>query len=231
MNQDFKDWLLEVEQEISKISQKINERPQNLEKCNGFYVWDSQYVESPKIMFLGINPGWGGGTDFQINVNPYSRLSYIDHLDEEYSYPLARETVEAFKIAGYSEDEIRSLFENDCVKSNFHYIVTRNQGDMNKCFTELNDYSGKDYWQQSYIWTSELISFVNPKVIICEGKSVFNYLMDDMFDFNEDKFVWENSCGFSVDRNGLVILGYERSYSGIKNKEALAELIQRFTKK
>ncbi len=222
-------WTNDIETYLKKLKEKIDKNEISKSLYGGFYVWDSKYIVNPEIMFLGINPGNGNPNNSgQIVVNPEPQISYMEYFDgENPNYRLAKETVDVFEMAGFSLDEIEILLNDKSIKTNFYYLITRNQVDIKKCIDQLNNYSFSDYWKQSYTWTGELIELTNPKVIICEGKNIFDTVID-YDEYTEKK--WEDGCGYIIRPNGKVIIGYSRIFSNIKNKNGLSMLIKKFLK-
>jgi len=96
----FKDWEKNVLKglEAQKKNIDLNEQAKNL--YGGFYVWDSKFILSPEIMFIGINHGNGNpNNNGSINFKPESQMSYLEYLDTEepnLTYTLARETIDVF---------------------------------------------------------------------------------------------------------------------------------------
>lgn len=228
-NLSYKNWSSNIQEVLSTIKLKIDGNDIAKSFYGGFYVWDSKYIESPEIMFIGINPGNGNPNNSgQLITNPEPQISYMEFLDgENPNYKLANETVKSFEMAGYNIAEIRDLLNNRSIKTNFHYIITKNQPDIRKCFNLLENYSYNDFWEQSYKWTGQLIELTNPKVIICEGKWVFDTIKD-YDEVVEEK--WDKDCGYFTRPNGQVIIGYNRLFSNIKNKEELSNLIKKYIK-
>src|SRR5690606_23059943 len=132
---------------------------------------------------------------------------------------LAIETIKSFELAGYSIAEIRELLNEKSIKTNVYYLITKNQTDISKCINQLDSYSFNDFWQKSYHWTRQIIKLTNPKVIVCEGKSVFDTIKD-YDDVSESE--WKNDCGHCIRPNGQVIIGYNRIFSNIKNKDGFS---------
>ena len=230
-NLTYQNWINDIKSNLSNLKIQIDNTEIAKSLYGGFYVWDSKYIENPEIMFIGINPGNGNPNNSgKIVTEPAEQVSYIsDYLDDKYkNYALARETINSFEMADFSTDEIRILFNEKSIKTNFHYLITTNQNDIKKCFDQLESYTFKDFWKQSYKWTGQLIELTNPKVIICEGKSVFDTIKD--YD-NVLELEWKNDCGSFKRPNGQVVIGYNRIYSNIKNKEEFSNLIRKFIKK
>lgn len=227
---NFKNWSNEIDKELKILKSKIDLNDKTKSLYGGFYVWDSKFVQNPEIMFIGINPGSGNpNNDGGVVTEPAEQISYMEFLDGENStYTLAIETIKAFEIAGFTIPEIRELLNEKSIKTNFYYLITKNQNDISKCLNQVEDYSFKDFWQKSYDWTGKLIEITNPKVIICEGKSVYDMIKDYDEIAETD---WKNDCGFIKRPNGQIIIGYSRIFSNIKNKDGLASLIKKFVKK
>jgi len=223
-------WTANVQAALNDLKSKIDNNDKAKALYGGFYIWDSKLIENPEIMFIGINPGNGNPNNHgQIVTDQASQMSYLEYLDgENPSFKLAKETVVSFEMAGFSISEIIDLFNEKSIKTNFHYIITNDHKDIGRCMNLLENYSSSEFWKKSYEWTGQLIGICNPKVIICEGRSVFDYIMD-FDDVTENE--WKDDCGYLIRPNGQVIIGYARTFSNIKNKPALAELIKRFIKK
>lgn len=152
----------------------------------------------------------------------------MEFLDgENPSYRLAIETIKTFELAGYSISEIRELLNEKSIKTNFYYLITKNKNNIRNCVNELDFYSFNEFRKQSYTWTCQLIKMMRPKVIICEGKSVFD---DIQYNFNIVEKSWVSNCGYFISSTGQIVIGYQRIYSNIVNKAALSTLIKKFIK-
>ena len=227
---NFKNWKNDISTKLASLKAEIDKNQIAKSLYGGFYVWDSKQIENPEIMFIGINPGNGNPNNSgEIVTEPENQISYLEFMDgENDKYTLAKETILVFEMAGYEANEIRELLNNKSIKTNFYYLITTNQNDIKKCVNQLENYSFNDFWKQSYEWTGQLIELAKPKVIICEGKSVFDTIQD-YDDIKETK--WQNDCGYLIRPNGQIIIGYNRIFSNIKNKEELSELIIRFVRR
>jgi DNA-binding transcriptional MerR regulator len=226
---NYKNWKNDIKNKLESLKIKIDKNEISKSLYGGFYVWDSKFIENPEIMFIGINPGNGNPNNSgKIVTEPEQQISYMEFLDgENDNYTLAKETIKSFEMAGFSIPEIRELLNEKSIKTNFYYLITKNQNDISKCINQISDYDFKDFWKQSYEWTGQLIELTKPKVIICEGKSVFD-IIKDYDDILESD--WKNDCGYLKRPNGQIIIGYNRIFSNIKNKEELSELIKRYVK-
>ena len=227
---NYNNWKKDIAEKLAFLKIKIDQNDIAKSLYGGFYVWDSKFIANPEIMFIGINPGNGNPNNSgKVITEPEEQISYMEFLDgENDSYTLAKETIKSFEMAGFSIQEIRELLNEKSIKTNFYYLITKNQNEISKCINQLEGYDFKEYWKQSYEWTGQLIELTNPKVIICEGKSVFDIIKDydDILESN-----WKNDCGYLIRPNGQIIIGYNRIFSNIKNKEELSELIKNYVKK
>lgn len=225
----YQSWAEDIKENLLRLKNQIDQNDIAKSLYGGFYVWDSKYLENPEIMFIGINPGNGNPNNYgQIVTEPAHQISYMEYLDgENPSYRLAIETITSFEMAGYSLSQTRELLNEKSIKTNFYYLITKNQKDISKCLNQLKDDSFTSFWKQSYMWTGKLIELTKPKVIICEGKSVFDTIKDydDIVEFS-----WKNGCGYYIRPSGQVIIGYSRIFSNIKNKEGFSKLIKQFIK-
>lgn len=226
----YENWSSDILKTLTEIKNKIDKNEIAKSLYGGFYVWDSKFIENPEIMFVGINPGNGNpNNEGKINTELEQQISYLEFLDgENDSYTLAKETVNAFEMAGFSITEIRNLLSEKSVKTNFYYLITKNQNDIRKCLNQIENYTFNEFWLQSYKWTGELIELIRPKIIICEGKSVFD-IVKDYDDINQ--FEWKDDCGYAIRPNGQVLIGYNRIFSNIKNKNELSVIIKKFVNK
>ena len=226
----YQNWQSDIRENLLNLKIKIDNNEIAKSFYGGFYIWDSKYIENPEIMFIGINPGNGNPNNSgKVITEAEEQISYMEFLDgENDNYTLAKETIKSFEMAGFSIQEIRELLNDKSIKTNFYYLITKNQNDISKCINQIENYSFKDFWKKSYEWTGQLIELTNPKIIICEGKSVFDIIKDydDILESN-----WKNDCGYLIRPNEQIIIGYNRIFSNIKNKKELSELIKKYVKR
>lgn len=221
---NYKKWEIDVLENLKKYQNLIQENELAKDLYNGFYIWDSKLIYNPQFMFIGINPGDGNpNNDKTINYKPAEQMSFLEYLDgENPTYTLARETIETFKKIGFTVPEITDILNNKSVKTNLHYVITKQENDIKKCFNFLAKKGFQEFWVKSYKWTGDLINILNPKIIICEGKGVFDTIKD-LEDFND--LEWKDNCGSFTRIDGIKVIGYSRTFSNIRNKERLAFLI------
>lgn len=190
----------------------------------GWKIFYSPIVINPKIVFIGINPGGGDpGNPFQYYNEEHKILEYLD--DKQNDYMLAKNTKKIFK-----KIEKLNLLENS-VKMNTKFYATLGVGEM-KIFEDFLYKNHSELYNQLIInnkkWTKELIEIINPKNIICEGKSAFDF-MDDLYDdgdnwtktldYNTNKY-----CGnFKRKSDGMNLFGYTRRI-GLSDDELLNKI-------
>lgn len=218
-------WESEVSEYLNSLNQKLLNSPEASELYNGFYIWDSEIKFNPKIMFIGINPGNGNpNNNRSVTTAPYESFAYLEYWNlKSHNYTLARETIEIFKEIGYNEKQIRHIFEMESVKTNYFYIITKNQPLIYECLNKVDEYINFRIKSDKFI--KELIELINPKIIICEGKSVFNEVKR-IYNSTIDQIEWQDNCGKANLKAGLTCYGYSRMYSQIRNKDRFKELIK-----
>jgi len=228
---NYNNWEKQVQHSLEKLKTKLDQNSISKELYNGFYIWDSKYRSNPEIMFIGINPGDGNpNNDKSIVVKPEKQMSYLEYWDEDepnLTYTLARETINVFQKLGYNQIQITDIFNNKSVKTNFYYVITKKENDIKKAFNTIENKGFNEYWVKSYKWTGELIDILKPKIIICEGKGVFDMIKDYDDNINVE---WNSDCGFIERKDGIIVIGYSRIFSNIKNKTGVADLISKFWK-
>ncbi|MBT2557505.1 hypothetical protein J7E24_06890 [Hymenobacter sp. ISL-91] len=219
---------IEVETLAKNINKALLEDEYVKNLYHGWRVMFSPMFEKPDILIIGINPGNGqsGVEDWGF----WSEDEIFEYTNPEYSFALARETKEVFERAGLS-----SILEKSTVKTNYYYLSTTKESDLYIITDHLANTGSSDdnlrkvFFDKSASWTKTFIDIVNPKLILCEGKSAYDNVTDLFPEYGECD--WQNDCGYTiVPKEKIVIIGYSRRYSGIKNKEALTDLLVRFCK-
>jgi uracil-DNA glycosylase len=226
----------EIESLIKEVEAALPQDSVMREACKGWRVFFSPLISKPKILFIGINPGNGQEGMIDLDYHDKERLEYLQYWDDETqryiesTYSLAKETKEAFKLAGLSE-----VLEESAVKTNFFFLSTVAEKDLYTLTTYLGRGKsevllGDKIFSKAYEWTRKLIEIIEPQIVICEGKTAYNNVTDLFPVFGEWKD-WEDNCAYTlVPTQNLAIIGYSRTFSNINNKPALASLLQRFIK-
>lgn len=206
--------------EVSSFYEKVREQLDLQKTFNdiykGYFVFMSPIYETCEIMFIGINPGIGGGGTIE-KVEPDAEFDYLKH-----DYSLARETIKVFK-----QIDKMHILEGNAIKTNLYYLATTNQSEIRKNVNLLDKDLQSKFYENSKKWTKELISIFKPKLIICEGAYVYNTLLEMYPTASLDYS--EKGCVVVDDKNyDFKLIGYSRFRSNIRNKKGLAELLKRY---
>lgn len=222
INQEYENWKKEVENTLEIWKIELDKNPKTKELYNGFCIWYSNLIYNPKIMIIGINPNWSSMDKHEtgIDMKEDSRLTFL------HKYPkdkLGPQVIEIFKNAGlYSE------LEKETIKTNFFYLATKNAKQINECVNEVGGKFVGDFYMQSSKWTKQLVEIIKPTYILCEGKDAFNRVVETLQP--KANIVWKNDCGYSKSPDSMIIIGYNRLFSNIKNKTALSNLLKELVK-
>ena len=195
----------------------------SLKKHSELYykVFFSRMSYDTDILFIGINPG--GGEEW-CSPHEKEKFEYV-----EYDYQLATETKKVFQLANY-KNLLDILDENNkVVKTNLFYLVTQNKKQLDIFINNtLNEKQRTEFINNHKKWTSQLIELSNPKIIIYEGISAYNesppYFDSQIkiYDINQNDVFISKLQDFKY-----TMIGYARNRSLIKNKEFLAEILEK----
>ncbi len=166
---------------------------------------------------IGINPNSKSSTDKSIDISEDEKLTYLHKFESDIISP---QIIEVFKSA-----DLENILTNSTIKTNFYYIATQNEADIYKCLDSVSGEFASEFYNQSAIWTKKLVEILKPKFILCEGKGVFDKVIDMYKSKNMVK--WKDECGLcKISDKELVVIGYSRLYSNIKNKIGLSNLLK-----
>ena len=216
---DILHWKQEVEKYNAALSGILDEKSNHKDLYYGFEVIDGKLIENPEILFIGINPGRGNGKKGR-NIFETNQISYLDVYNEDYredyenGYHLAEKTIRFFLKAGWDDHKIKEVISERVVKTNFFHLATLNRTDLEKVLQDVN--SSNEYFSKSAEFSIQLINILKPRVIILEGKTVFDFIVEECY---EEK-VWNaKDFGYFFDKpNQSHILGYNRNISN-ENRE------------
>lgn len=217
--EDILQWKKEVESYNSGLKELLDKDSNYKDLFYGFEVIDGKLIENPEILFIGINPGRGNG-EYGKNIFSTSRISYLDIYDESYEtdyengYHLAEKTKRFFHKAGWDDHKIKKVFSERVVKTNFYHLATLNKTDLKKVLQDVD--RSNEYFKKSAEFSIQLINILKPKVIILEGKTVFDFIVKECY---EEKVWNDKDFGYFFDKsNQSHILGYNRNISN-ENRE------------
>lgn len=212
--------LENFQNEVTSFYQKVREQldPQKTfnENYQGYFVFMSPIYDSCEIMFVGINPGVGGGGTIE-KAEPDEKFDYLNA-----NYALARETNAVFQQINKAH-----ILESNVVKTNLYYLATNKASEIWDRVNLLSDDLKVEFKENSDKWTRHLISTLKPKIIICEGSSVFDTFCKMYPTSSIDNSV--KDCFVVDDVNyDFKIIGYSRRFSNIRNKKGLGDLIEKY---
>lgn len=230
MTKNLSAWTREVEEYSSTWNEKLKNNPATKDLYYGFKVWYSEMVEAPEVLFIGINPGKGNFDEkekrYTVDFKFQDKFSYIDYIDKEYNYRLAQQTIEALKIAGIKDFK---AFFGKCLKTNYYHIITDNANGIKRVI----DTHGKEWAAfntKCYEQIKELIEISKPKLVVCEGSSVFNNLKNAYAGISKTPIeITQTQRGIAegILPNGTHVVAYSRRRSNILNIEGLAAVLKK----
>ncbi len=174
----------------------------------GIQVLFSPLIYKPKVMFIGINPGAGFNNENNKVVKRYSPLENNEYY--HYNYKLAKQSQKLFELSGLGKEELKKT-----VKTNCFFFATKNQKELYKMLSHLKT---KDVYSKSAKWTDNLMTLVQPEIIICEGKSAFCRFIENKNIISKKRS--ENV--FYTTYGDIKVLGYKRQFSNITHIEEVA---------
>lgn len=208
---NINEWKSKVNEFNSELSKKLELDSNKKDLYYGFEVFDGRIIEQPKILFIGINPGKGNGRKNR-NIFDTEKISYLDIYNIDYKddyengYHLAEKTIKFFKQIDWEDKKIKNCFEQDVMKTNFYHLATEDISDLKSVLKDI-DYK-EEYFKKSAEFSIQLINILKPKILILEGKSVFDNIVKECYEKN----VWSsNKYGYLFDKqNNTHIVGYSR---------------------
>lgn len=216
-NNKLEQWKKEVETYLDDLNKKLLKSEKAKELYYGFEVMDGGLKMNPEILFIGINPGEGNGEKHhKVKFYPENykdRISYLDVFNDDYrddypnGYHLAEKTINFFKLMGWDNDKIKSFFENKVCKSNFYYIATKSSKEISQA-SKCIGLDG-EYFNKSAYFTIQLIKTLKPKIVILEGKQVFDNIVEECY----EKSAWSepDQFGYFYDEQEKIhLIGYTR---------------------
>ena len=211
MENQYSEIKLEVEEFLTKFENDENQSIAFKKYFRGIQILFTPLIHKPKFMFIGINPG-AGYYNYEGNKSKYvkrlSPMKNTEYIGQEYR--LAKETRKLFKLSGISQIDLKNS-----VKTNYYFLATKNANDLTKLLINLKDYNIE---KKSEKWITKLTEIVEPEIIICEGKSIFEK-------FTKSK-VSENDEVYYFEMGKIKVIGYKRKFSNIVNKEKVAKLLR-----
>lgn len=191
-----------------EVSHDMIEKSGN-QHFKGTQIFFSPLVKRPTFLFIGINPGAGYFNEHNRNIKRFSPLQNFEY--NHYKYHLAKETKNVMRSAGLTKEL------EGAMKINYFFFATRDQDSLYKLLGSQRD---QKLYYKSKIWVEQLIEAIDPKIIVCEGKSVFDRLTGRSPSAN----LADGVHGSII--NGRKVVGYSRHRSFIRNKPGLVEALK-----
>ncbi|GGG52009.1 hypothetical protein [Bizionia arctica] len=206
---------LELKREVETYYDEFQSDEKIKSKTDKYYkgiqIMFSPLIIRPKVMFIGINPGAGFFNTNNRHVKRFSPLENSEYLKGEYR--LAQQTKKLFEKASLTIDDLKNS-----VKSNCFFFATKNEKELLQFLSHLKP---TKVYNKSEKWINELVSIIQPEIIICEGKSAF------------ERFTRGKDCEFKIEKNVLYakwnnidIIGYKRNFSNIIDLKKVAEKLE-----
>ncbi len=184
MIENLTKWKKEVYEFNTQLVKLLNEKSNHKDLYFGFEIFDGKPITNPEILFIGINPG-RGNEESDKNLIETDQISYLDIYNDDYrddypnTYHLAEKTIKFFRLINWGDEKIKSVFEKKVLKTNFFNLATENINDLK---TVINDIEFWDeYFKKSAYFSVQLINLLKPKVVILEGKTVFNNIVEQCY--------------------------------------------------
>lgn len=229
---NIQDWKTKVIAYNEQLNEQLKNNKDAKDQYYGFEVIDGKIIENPEILFIGINPGIGNGKRHYAVKFDSERISYLDKYNKDYrvdypkTYHLAEKTIKIFKLMemDWSDEKIIDLLENKAVKTNFYHIATDNGNEINKTVNHIKNGFHHSYFNKSAEFTMELIEIIKPKLVILEGKKVFDNIIVQCCGQNN---LWRtDKFGDYFDKKlNTHFIGYDRTFSN-ENRAVFVERLK-----
>ncbi len=205
--------------DVKDFVNEYNELLDGAAEYKGVHILFSNLIHQPKVLFVGINPGHGFfNHNNDTRVEKYEPIEKLEYVDSRYDYTLSEETKKMFEIA-----DCMNVLQHSSVKTNCCFFSTNNEKELTDLLNKIMHNGRPNIYREVEAWTKRIIEMVEPEIIVCEGKSAFNKVASHIV---EGKKTWFDGYGYYVASNGIHVIGYERSYSNILDKEKVAAKIK-----
>lgn len=223
MEKYFTDFVAYLEELNSAL--QANEKARQM--YYGFEIFDGPLRTKPDVLIVGINPG-KGDKQREFHVEPFqSRMSYLDQLDREYHYHLAASMISLLEAGGFTQEQIRDNFENQWARMNLYPIITDRERDIKPCLNLLGRNKFSEFYGKCIIFLLDLVSFIRPKVVIFEGKGIYDEVVKEMLGLHNN---WDNDAKIGhifYEKTGTHFIAYKRFKSTVvSNKVVFGKLLR-----
>lgn len=222
--------ISKMQVEVDHYANQIEEICRTDKEVDSLYLGTQLFLSPLKpqmdLFFIGINPGGGsykyGGVKPH-SVNPLDKSGY-----ETEEFALQNDW---FYIFGEKEKikNLDLLYEG--FKTNCSFIATKDSDALRKLKSILKNKYKIDLSTKEAEWIKILISYVEPKIIICEGFGAFDSLKRM---YSSKEFMMDDGENSSVHKiaylNGYIpVLGFKRRIdSRFESPEDVVDTIKDF---
>ena len=220
--------LADLTNEAKQIDTNLSDLYETDEAIRNLYrgtsIWFSPIVENPDVMFFGINP-----SNFIYNDNNrklchfFDPLKIMQYVDETQSYTLKWEWFYVFGEKGLNRLDVLA----SSVKTNFCYLATKDESEMRKLFTQIRGKLNIAPYEVFGNWSRQIVQQINPKLLICEGKSALDYLTTWSFK-NEYREIANTSDLRKGQIGNINILQVSRARSTLINADEIINEIGKY---
>ena len=210
--------LIEEAKSIDSKLTSLYEKDEEIRNLfRGTSLWYSPIIENPEVMFLGINPGAGFyNNNNQTLCHFFEPLKIMEYVDESQSYKLKWEWQYVFGEKGLNRLDVLAK----SVKTNFCYIATEDEAALKKLFTQIRAKLNIAPYEVFGNWTRQVIKFINPKLLICEGKDALEFVKN--WSFKNEYFAEVSEDGVQKGSIGNIqVLQVLRTHSTLKNADVI----------
>ena len=230
MEQEIEAICQEVKEFADRLIQRAGEDEELGKLYKGTQVFLSPVKKNPQILFLGINPGAGYFNNNHEPVYKFGPQEQMEYVSEEYA--LSDDWKYVFGYGCYKDrPETENLhrpdiLENAC-KTNCFFFATKDSADLKKLIRLSGKYFGAELVEKSKDWTRRIVRFLDPEIIICEGKQAFEYFENF---FRPELEITDNGddCKCAKLGNSTVLMFSRRVDSRFKDIDTVVDRIADF---
>ncbi|MBD5407300.1 MAG: hypothetical protein HDR56_06765 [Treponema sp.] len=230
MEQEIEAIGQEVKEFADRLIQKAEEDEELGKLYKGTQIFFSPVVKNPQILFLGINPGSGYFNNVHKPVYKFEPQEQMEYVSEEYA--LSDDWKYVFGYGCYKDRPEKEnlhrpdILENAC-KTNCFFFATKDSADLKKLIRLSGKYFGAELVEKSKDWTRRIVRFLEPEIIICEGKLAFEYFENF---FRPEVEIVDNGDDYKCAKlgNSTVLMFSRRVDSRFKDIETVIDRIADF---
>jgi len=220
----------ELREKYYKLTEPIIEMDKKIKCINGvekYYrgiqILHSRLNYNPKILFLGINPGGGCCRNGKPAKDIEPMLDSV-HLREDSKWTFAVNLKKLIKETG---KEIN--FHSNIVFMNVFPFATDNETYLHKLFSMVKKQDILVY-KECFKFLNEMVKAINPQIIVCLGKSAFDFFVDkNTNDCNDIIRTKDNlSCKYKSD---IPVFGIRRNRSSFGSNDKIQKFAKQIAEK